>query len=154
MGKIAAALSRMRGQRVYIDANYFIYFLARHEIYFEAAASVMRACDAGEIIGMTGDAVIAELLVKPYRNDDTVAIAGIKQLFAREYFIERLTHDFATFDLAAEIRAKQGGKLIDALHYATALKGGCRFFLSNDHGFKSTGRMEVVSIGSLVEEGP
>ena len=62
MGKIAATLARMRGQRVYIDANYFIYFLARHEIYFEAAASVMRAGDA-------------------------------------------------------ELRAKQGGKLIDALHY-------------------------------------
>ena len=153
MGALAA-LARMHGQRVYIDANYFIYFLARHDTYFEAAAAVMRACDAGEIIGMTGDAVIAELLVKPYRDNDTVAIAGIKQLFARKHFIECLPHDFTTFDHAAEIRGKQGGKLIDALHYATALKGGCRFFLSSDHGFKSTEHMEVVPISTLIEQKP
>ena len=153
MGALAA-LARMHGQRVYIDANYFIYFLVRHDTYFEAAAAVMRACDAGEIIGMTGDAVIAELLVKPYHDGDTVAVAGIKQLFARQHFIECLHHDFATFDHAAEIRGKQGGKLIDALHYATALKGGCRFFLSSDHGFKSTEHMEVVPISTLIEQKP
>jgi predicted nucleic acid-binding protein len=151
MGALAS-LTRMHGQRVYIDANYFIYFLARHDTYFEAAAAVMRACDTGEIIGMTGDAVIAELLVKPYRDNDTVAITGIKQLFARQHFIECLHHDFASFDHAAEIRGKQGGKLIDALHYATALKSGCRFFLSNDHRFKSTEHMEAVAISQFIEQ--
>lgn len=136
----------MRGHRVYIDANYFIYFLTRHPDGFDAAAAVLHACDAGEIIGMTGDAVVAELLVKPYRDDDTAGATGIRQLFAREHFVQRLSHDAASFELAAEIRGKQGGKLIDALHYATALRGGCRFFLSNDHGFKSTDRMTVLQL--------
>lgn len=143
-------LSRMCGKRAYIDANYFIYFLTRHEKYFDAAATIMQACDDGKVLGVTGDAVIAELLVQPYRNDDTATITAIKQLFLRKNFIECVSHDFSTFDLAAEIRGKQGGKLIDALHYATALKHGCDFFLSNDHGFKSSGRMEVVRVDDLM----
>lgn len=146
MDPITRVLARMRGQRVYIDANYFIYFLTRHPAGFAAAAAVLQACDAGEVIGMTGDAVVAELLVKPYRDDDADAAAGIRQLFAREHFVQRLSHDAASFELAAEIRGKQGGKLMDALHYATALRGGCRFFLSNDHGFKSTDRMTVLRL--------
>ena len=146
MDAIARVLGRMHGHRAYIDANYFIYFLTRHPAGFEAAAAVLQACDAGEIIGMTGDAVVAELLVKPYRDDDTAAVTYIKQLFSREHFVQRLPHDAASFELAAEIRGKQGGKLMDALHYATALRGGCRFFLSNDHGFKSTDRMTVVRL--------
>lgn len=146
MDAIARVLARMRGQRIYIDTNYFVYFLTRHPAGFEAAAAVLQACDAGEMIGMTGDAVIAELLVKPYRDDDTAAAAGIRQLFAREHFIQRLSHDAASFELAAEIRGKQGGKLMDALHYATALRGGCRYLLSNDYGFKSTDRLTVLRL--------
>lgn len=146
MDAIARVLARMRGQRVYIDANYFIYFLTRHPIGFPAAAAVLQACDAGEIIGTTGDAVVAELLVKPWRDGDTATIDGIRQLFAREHFVQRLPHDAASFELAAEIRGKQGGKLMDALHYATALRGGCRFLLSNDHSFKSTERMAVLHL--------
>lgn len=146
MDPVTSALARMRGQRVYIDSNFFIYFLTRHPVGFAAAAGVLQACDRGEIIGTTGDAVVAELLVKPYRDDDTAAIHRIRQLFARQHFIQRLQHNAACFELAAELRGKQGGKLIDALHYATALQGGCRFLLTNDRAFKSSERLAVLGL--------
>lgn len=146
MDALTRTLARMQGQRAYIDSNFFIYFLTRHPAGFAASAAVLQACDAGGIIGTTGDAVVAELLVKPYRDDDTAAIHGIRQLFSREHFIQRLPHDAECFELAAELRGKQGGKLMDALHFATALRGGCRFFLSNDHAFKSTDRMTVLRL--------
>lgn len=146
MDPVARALARLRGQRAYIDSNFFIYFLTRHPAGFAAAAGVLKACDRGEIIGATGDAVVAELLVKPYRDNDTAATHGIRQLLAREHFIQRLPHDAACFELAAELRGKQGGKLIDALHYATALRAGCRFLLTNDHAFKSNERLTVLRL--------
>ncbi len=149
MDALTRTLSRLRGQRVYIDTNFFIYFLTRHSEGFEAAAAVLQACDAGEVIGCAGDAVVAELLVKPYRDGDSAAASGIRQLFARKDFVERLPHDAASFELAAEIRGKQGGKLIDALHYATALRGGCRHLLTNDHGFISTGHMTVLCLADF-----
>lgn len=149
MDALTRVLARMRGQRVYIDSNFFIYFLARHPAGCAAAAAVLRACDAGEILGMTGDAVVPELLVKPWQNGDAGAVAGIRKFFAREHFIQRLPHDAACFELAAELRGTRGGKLIDALHYATALRNGCRFLLSNDHGFKSDQRLAVLSLSDF-----
>lgn len=151
MDFIARALARMRGQRAYIDSNFFIYFLTRHPAGFATAAGVLQACDRGEIIGSTGDAVVAELLVKPYRDDETAAIHGIRQLFAREHFVQRLPHDAGCFELAAELCGKHGGKLIDALHYATALRGGCRFLLTNEHAFKSSERLTVLGLSDFAE---
>ena len=149
MDALTRTLGRMQGQRAYIDSNFFIYFLTRHPLGFAAAAAVLQACDAGSMIGMTGDAVVAELLVKPHRDDDTATIQGIRQLFAREHFIQRLSHDAECFELAAELRGKHGGKLMDALHFATAMRGGCRFFLSNDHAFTSTERLTVLSLSDF-----
>lgn len=151
MDALTRTLERMRGRRAYIDSNFFIYFLTRHPSGFAAAAAVLQACDAGTIIGTTGDAVVAELLVKPHRDDDTATIHGIRQLFSREHFIQRLPHDAECFELAAELRGKQGGKLMDALHFATAVRGSCRFFLSNDHTFKSTERMTVLQLQDFAE---
>lgn len=151
MGTIAAVLDKMRDQRVYIDTNVFIYFLARHATYFDAAAAVLQACDNGEVLGITGDAVVAELLVQPYRLNDTATIAAIQRWFARKNFIERLPHDAASFELAAKLRGTQGGKLIDALHYATALNGQCRFLITNDHAFKSSEQLQVVALNEMLE---
>lgn len=146
MDALTQALARMRGQRIYIDSNFFIYFLTRHPAGFEVAAAVLQACDRGEILGMTGDAIVSELLVKPWQDGDAAALDGIRKLFAREHFIRRLPHDAACFELAAELRGTRGGKLIDALHYATALRNGCHFLLSNDRGFKSDNRLIVLSL--------
>lgn len=140
----------MRGQRVYIDTNVFIYFLAQHPVYFDTAAAILQACDSGNIHGITGDAVVAELLVQPYRLNDTATIAAIQRWFARENFIKRLSHDAASFELAAKLRGTQGGKLIDALHYATALNGQCRFLITNDHAFKSSGQLQVVTLNEML----
>jgi predicted nucleic acid-binding protein len=52
--------------------------------------------------------------------------------------------------MAARLRAETGMKLIDSLHYATALKAGCKFFLSNDKGIRSTPNLEVILIEDLV----
>lgn len=150
MGTIATILARMRGHRVYIDTNVFIYFLAQHDTFFEASAAVLRACHKGEMQGVTGDAVIAELLVQPYRCNDTTTLAAIQHLFARKNFIERLSHDAASFELAAKLRGTQGGKLIDALHYATALNGKCRFLITNDHAFKSSEQMQVITLSEML----
>ncbi|HEX7323965.1 MAG TPA: type II toxin-antitoxin system VapC family toxin [Rhodanobacteraceae bacterium] len=144
------SLAQLRGQRVYIDSNFFIYFLTRHPTGFEASAAVLQACDRGEVLGMTGDAVVSELLVKPWQDGDAAALEGIRRLFAREHFIQRLAHDAACFEMAAELRGTRGGKLIDALHYATALRNGCRFLLSNDRDFKSDDHLTVLSLRDFV----
>jgi predicted nucleic acid-binding protein len=146
----ADALERVKGQRVYIDTNIFIYFLERHEQYFGIVASFFQIFNDGLSIAYTGDAVIAETLYKPYQIDDALRISEFKAFFGDEEFITVLPHTKKVFELAAELSPKRGMKLIDALHYATAALAGCRFMLTNDLGFKSSDNLEVIHLNALV----
>ena len=150
MGTVSALLAKLKGQRVYIDANYLIYFLDRTEPYFDVVAPIFQACDQGNFMGFTGDAAVCEVMVYPYRNKSPSEIARGKSLFARQDFLTVLRHDADSFDLAAQIRAGSNMRMIDALHYATALQAGCRYLLTNDHDFKSGTTLEVISIRSLI----
>ena len=44
MGKIAPVLQKLQGQRIYIDANVFIYFLEKSPVYFPVVADLFSAC--------------------------------------------------------------------------------------------------------------
>lgn len=146
MGKIGEAVARMNGHRVYLDTNVFVYFLDRNPDYFPVVAPIIEAIESGLIIGYTGDAAIAETLVKPYQTDNLALAASFKAFFRTEDFLSIQPHDAETFDLAAQLRAKRGLKFIDALHYATAIQAGCKFFVTNDDGIQSSDVLEVVSV--------
>lgn len=151
MGKIDDAIARMAGHRVYLDTNVFVYFLDRNPDYFPVVAPIIEAIESGLIIGYTGDAAIAETLVKPYQTDNLALAASFKAFFRTEDFLSIQPHDAETFDLAAQLRAKRGLKFIDALHYATAIQAGCKFFVTNDGGIQSSDALEVVSVKILAE---
>ena len=145
MGKIDALLAKIQGQRIYFDASFLIYFFDKTEPYITVVSQIILACDCNEVFGCTGDAAVAELMVYPYRTRDEIEIARGKAFFMRENFLQVLPHDGAVFDTAARLRAETGMKLIDALHYATALKAGCKFFITNDTGIRSTEALVVSS---------
>lgn len=151
MGKIDTLLAKLAGQRVYIDANFFIYFLNQQAPYFDIVVPVIQACDKGQFKGFTGDAVVAEVMVQPYRLNSPSEISKGKGLFSRENFLTVLSHDALTFDLASQIRAGSTMRMLDALHYATAVQSGCRFLLTNDRDFKTSKMLEVIGISSLLD---
>ena len=151
MGKIDAVLASMAGHHVYLDTNIFIYFLDRNPDFFPAVQPIIAAVESGLIIGHTGDAVIAEILVKPYQKGNLALAARFKEFFSMEIFLSVQPHDAETFDLAAQLRADRGLKFIDALHYATAIRTGCKFFITNDGGIQSSDALKVVVIKNLAE---
>ncbi len=144
-------MARISGKRVYLDTNIFIYFLEQSDGYYESVAPIIEACEAGKFFGYTGDVAIAETMIQPYRENNLTLIANFKAFFATENFLSIQPHDAVIFDLAAQLRAKRGMKFIDALHYASALKAGCSFFLSNDAGIKSDSLIEVIAINTLLQ---
>lgn len=151
MGKIEDTITRMAGHRVYLDTNVFVYFLDRNPDYFPVVEPIIAAIESGLIIGYTGDAAIAETLVKPYQTGNLALAASFKAFFRTEDFLSIQPHDAETFDLAAQLRSRRGLKFIDALHYATAIQAGCKFFVTNDGGIQSSDVLEVVSVKSLAE---
>jgi predicted nucleic acid-binding protein len=150
MDKITHTLSRIRGQRVYVDTNVFIYFLERHDRYFESVVPFFQLFNDGLSIAYTGDAVVAETLYKPYQVNDTLRVSEFKEFFSNDEFITVLPHTKKVFELAAELSPKRGMKLIDALHFATAALAGCKFILTNDQGFTSSESMEVILLDTLL----
>jgi predicted nucleic acid-binding protein len=146
MGKIEPLLARLAGCRVYIDANIFVYFLDRHPTYFSLVAPIIQAMGDGSFLGLTGDAVVAEVMVGPYRSGDPALTADIKSFFQSAGALAVLRHGPEDFDLAAQLRGRHGMKFIDALHVATAARAGCRFLLTNDDGIRPFGAMEIVGI--------
>ena len=114
-------------------------------------APIIRDCGQGIFTGFTGDAVVSEVMVHPCRLKSPGEIAKGKGLFARENFLTVLSHDAVIFDLASQLRASSTMRMLDALHYATAVQSGCRFLLTNDRDFRTSGMLEVVGITSLVD---
>ena len=148
MDALAAALGRMAGQRVYFDTNVFIYFLDRGAL-FDVVAPLLSACVAGRMAGCTGDAAVAETMVMPYRHKNMAKIAQFKTFFSLEGFLTVHAHTAQTFDLAAQFAGTQNMRLMDALHYATAIQSGCRFLITNDAGIKSSDEIEVIYVKAL-----
>ncbi len=150
MGTINTLLDKLAGQYVYIDTNLFIYFLDKNPVYFSVVSELLQAIEQGKFIGFTGDITVAETLVKPYQTNNTLLIAKIKSFFTADNFLILKSHDSDTFDLCAQIRAEYGMKFADALHYATAIKSGCPFFITNDIRIRSTNSLEVLLIKEVL----
>lgn len=149
MDKISAALLRLHGQRVYVDTNIFIYFLERHEHYFDTVVPFFQLFNSGQSLAFTGDAVVAETMYKPHQSGDMERVNEVKAFFNNNEFITVLAHSTNAFEMAAELAPKRGMKLIDALHLATASLAGCTFILTNDVGFSSSRQIEVLHLNSL-----
>ena len=150
MGKIDILLERLQGHRIYLDANFLIYFFDKKDPYLTIVSQILIACDRNQVFGYTGDAAVAELMVYPYRTRNEMEITRGKAFFMRENFLQVLSHSAALFDTASKLRAETGMKLIDALHCATALESGCKFFITNDKGIRSTNTLEVILINDLL----
>ena len=151
MGKVDETITRMIGHRVYLDTNIFVYFLDRNPDFFGIVKPLIETIDSGKIIGVTGDAALAETLVKPYQTGNLELVASIREFFRTEGFLSIQPHEGETFDLAAQLRGKRGMKFIDALHYATAIRSGCSFFITNDLKIQSDDILEIISVKALKE---
>ncbi len=149
--RIERLLTKMQGHKTYFDTNILIYVLANVEGYVEVCLPFFSAVALKKIVGCTGEMTIAELLVKPMQDNNMLEIEKIKSLFAEPDYFQTFAHDRATLELAAYIRATQKLKMIDAIHTATAIKGGCKFMLTHDKLMtRNVSGIEVVNIADYL----
>ena len=146
MATIGEVLPRLKGQRVYIDANVFIYFLEKSAVYFPVVAELLSASAQHQVFAFTGDAAVAEVMVGIYRQDRPSLTAQCKSFFANPQLLSVVRHDAEVFELATLMVAKQRFKLIDALHMATAISHGCKALITNDEGMRSIDGLEVIHL--------
>lgn len=142
-------LERIRGSRVYLDANVFIYFLAPSPTWGKVAGTLLAAAQSGEFAAVTGEAVIAEVMAGPYRANDQLMIRSTQEFFRQPGFLEVVGHDEKIWADTAMLRGTLGSPFIDALHVATASATQCTYLVTNDERMKPALGVEVVDLAEF-----
>lgn len=124
-------------QRIYLDANIFIYGLEGGNEASERIAELLIRASTGANRLLTSEFVAAELFIKPYREDDKVLVEQYEFVLSGRG-IEVLPLTAIACRQAAALRAARPAlKLPDAIHVAVAMTGGASYFLTADRGITS-----------------
>ena len=142
-------LDSLKGGRVYVDANVFIYFLDQSTPQSPAATATLEAAAAGNFSAVTGQAAVAEVMVGPYRLGDPLIIRKVKAFFGSATWLDVVDHPAQAFDDAALLRATSGMPFVDALHVATASLSRCDVVLTHDARMKPGLGVNVVALSAV-----
>ena len=135
----------IKGERIYLDTNIFIYALEAYPEFVSALTSLFVAIDEGKLRAVTSELTLAEVLIKPMmdNNEDlkNIYLETIRSSEAlsvihvnRQILIE-----------AARLRAKSETlHLPDAIHLATASVHHCNSFFTNDKHLRALPDFHVV----------
>ena len=138
---------KLRGKRVYFDANIFIYLMEGLPA-FQAQMAEIRACllnDKTDFV--TSELTLCEVLVLPFRQNDTQLVAQYRQLIEDSGAFDLLATNRETYIRASLYRAQFRMKTPDAVHMASAVEAGCTVFVTADRGMKGPKGMEILGLG-------
>jgi predicted nucleic acid-binding protein len=135
-----------QGSSVYVDSNVFIYFIEKVPGFFDASNTMFMAlaqCDARII---SSELSVAECLYLPSRDGHSRLVGVYEQFFAPAGDVTLLALTGAIARMASQAGGGLGLKLLDAIHYVSALQAGCTHFLTGDKAFKSSAELQVIKL--------
>ena len=136
---------------VYLDSSAVIYSVERNEPYLTLLAPAWRQAEAGQLVVVCSELVIAEALVRPLREGHSELEAAFRAIFAAPE-VRLVPTTRRLWEDTARLRAETGLKIPDALHAATALREGCDLFVTNDTDFRRIRGLPVVVLDDLLNE--
>lgn len=146
-----AIVNAIRGRRVYLDANIFIYAVEGYSDLSEELTELFDSFDGGTLIAITSELTLAEVLVRPLMENDREVEAAYREAVQSSAVLEVVPISRDILVEAARLRSQQQKlKLPDAIHGATAGLTGCETFLTNDRGLKSLAGIEVVILSEVL----
>lgn len=136
------------GSRVYLDANVWIYALEGYEAFAASLAALFARIDAGELVAVTSELTLAEVLVKPIADGNTVIQDRYLEALQPHDALVLVPVNRTLWIDAATLRAQTPTlKLPDAVHAVSALATGARDFITNDARFRSVAGLSVRMLG-------
>lgn len=134
--------------RVYLDANIFIAAFEGRGTASDLSAALLlapagRAPQSPRLI--TSELTLSELLVKPLELERDDLVREYEYWTKTNIFLEVRPVDRQALRKAAELRATHKTlKLPDAIHLASAVNAGCRYFLTDDMRINVDQGVEIV----------
>jgi predicted nucleic acid-binding protein len=124
--------------KIALDTNVLIYFLEGIEPQASKVEKILNVIMKGQNEGIISTITIAEVLTGFYLAGDTIKAAKAKRFLTdwalNGFKIVPVTFEIA--DLAASLRAKNGGRLPNALIVATAINQSANIAYSQDKDFQ------------------
>jgi predicted nucleic acid-binding protein len=115
-----------------LDTAPLIYLVEDHPTYADLVDEVTRHISDGHIIGVTSVVSLGEVLVQPFARGDHRLQQRYRELLLHSVGCRTLPINAATAERDAELQARYGMRLPDALQIAAALGDRCEAFLTND----------------------
>lgn len=132
-----AVMASLRGQRVYLETNMFIYALVGFPQYATLGAESFEAMESGTLSGVTSELALAEALVMPLRRPSAEEEQRCREMFRPGVGLELRPVTMAVLEQTARMRAANPAVgTPDAIHAATAQLARCDAFLTNDARLK------------------
>jgi len=135
---------------IYFDTNVFIYSIEGHEKYYAWLQKLFNYVYAQKILIITSELTLAECLVKPVKEGNTVAIDAFKTHIKSNdaMAVKHVSREILI--RSATVRSEMGLKLPDAIHMATAMSQSCKTFVTNDKKLISPEGIDRVYLSDAV----
>ena len=134
---------------VYLDSSSLIYSVERHEPYLGLLAPVWQEAERGQLLLVSSELALAEVLVRPVRERNEMLISRYREVFASAD-VRLVPASRRSWEDAARLRADYGLRTPDALHAATALQEHCDLFITNDTDFRRVTELSVVVLRDVL----
>jgi predicted nucleic acid-binding protein len=144
-------LNTIRGERVYLDTNVFIYAIEGYPEFVDELNEFFDSIDAGNLRAFTSELTLAEVLVRPLRDANLEIQTAYQQALQSSEGLEVVPVSRDVLIEAARLRAVANLRLPDAIHGATAILTGCETFLTNDRRLAAVPGVEVVLLSEVIE---
>jgi predicted nucleic acid-binding protein len=135
--------------RIYLDTNIFIYALEGYPVFRAVLTTLFDALDRGELMAVTSELTLAEVLVKPLLDHHAERKAAYLQALQPSTSLQIISVSREVLIAAARLRADANLKLPDAIHLATAQLTGCGEFLTNDAHFPTLPGLVIRQLSEL-----
>ncbi len=139
----------VEGGRAYFDAKTVIYFIEANPAFYSKIASLWYDLIERNTTFVTSEICVAECFYGAFRRESQVLENGYDRLFFEESTFDVRPVDLETLVGAARLGADLGLRLIDAVHFRTALAAQCDIFVTNDRRFRSGHGLRVVQFAEL-----
>jgi predicted nucleic acid-binding protein len=145
-------LIQLQGQVIGLDTAPLIYFIEQNQAYLELVRAFFQAMSQGEFQAVTSTLTLTEVLVHPLRSGNVELAKQYRDIILDQENLMTLPVSVEIAEVAAQLRATQNLRTPDAIQIATAMRGGARFFLTNDARLAAVPDLEVLVLNNLVTE--
>jgi predicted nucleic acid-binding protein len=138
----------LRAPRVYFDVNVFIAAFENRGARSDHAWWLLSAVERGDLVGVTSELTLAELLVKPMLEQDGDLVHHYKELITPgEGFEVPVVSRDVLIEAAALRTVRLSLRLPDAVHVASARLSHCVAIVSDDRRLPFAPGLNLVQLG-------